>query len=194
MRRRAVLAALIGVLLGVLLTQYAVSVMRVSGSSMAPLVQDGEAVLLLRKPLLQLIEALGARPLRDGAVIALADPQPADAPPWRRLLGPPPPLLKRIVALPGQTLEYRQGERLLDGEPAPEGWAALGGGRLSIPATRLGDEEYFVLGDDRLPLSSRDSRAFGPVPSWRVQGLALVSFRAPREKGVWRWPVSAVGP
>jgi signal peptidase I len=50
-----------------------------------------------------------------------------------------------------------------------------------FPETRLGDEEYFVLGDNRS--FSQDSRAFGPVPRDAIFGRTVLIY----------WPLGRIG-
>ena len=88
--------------------------------------------------------------------------------------------VKRIVALPGQTVDIREstGELLIDGEPLLEPYIYEGTGSkagVSYPLT-LGEDEYFVLGDHRE--NSLDSRNYGPVRKGQLDGRMLfILFR-----------------
>jgi signal peptidase I len=80
--------------------------------------------------------------------------------------------VKRVVGLPGETVELCAGELYVDGEPAVQhfpyrrGWSTCG-------PVELGEDEYFVLGDNRP--RSRDSRSFGAVRRGKIKGV--VRFR-----------------
>jgi len=177
--KRPILAVLLGLALGVLLSQFAVTLMRVDGVSMQPTLQDRDVVVVLRPQVHRLLEALGAAPAAsgDGTVLVLLDP--VTAPPrsgtaWRDYLDRvrEPLLVKRVVAGPGETVAYQDGERFLDGSPAPEPWLA--------PA----DRGHFR--------TDRDSRTFGPVSLASVRGQVIARFQWPRQGSTWRWPFAAV--
>ena len=66
--------------------------------------------------------------------------------------------MKRVIGLPGETVEYRDGNLLIDGEILEEEYETtdiVELGLLEEPIT-LGSGEFFVLGDDRQ--NSDDSR------------------------------------
>jgi signal peptidase I len=89
-------------------------------------------------------------------------------------------LIKRVIGLPGETIEVRGGEVHIDGERLDEQWATrLGGGDYG-PYTIL-PLHVFVMGDNRG--SSNDSRSFGAVHVDDVVGRAWFSY----------WPVEYVG-
>jgi signal peptidase I len=90
------------------------------------------------------------------------------------------PLIKRVVALPGETVEVRGGHVLIDGQPLAEPWVTHWGGR-DYPATFVPPLHVLVLGDNRP--SSRDSRSFGPVSIDQLVGHALFIYWPPDQIG-----------
>ena len=75
--------------------------------------------------------------------------------------------IKRVIGLPGDTVEVREGTVILNGQPmAPSVVAA---------------ESYFVMGDHRS--SSNDSRAWGPVHRRFIYGKAVFAY----------WPLDRLG-
>ncbi len=80
-------------------------------------------------------------------------------------------LIKRVVGLPGETVEIRDNAVLIDGvrlleDYLPEGLVMSDEGPWEVP---LG--QYFVMGDNRN--SSNDSRRFGPIDRDRIVGRAF---------------------
>lgn len=78
--------------------------------------------------------------------------------------------IKRIVGVPGDRIEVREGRLFRNGEPAPEAYLdpSLRVGGPDFPPMVLESGEYFVLGDNRK--NSRDSRFHGPVPIDQIYG------------------------
>lgn len=197
---RALAALLSGLLIGVALTQFGLTIMRVSGESMAPTLHGGQFVVLIRPPLHATLELLGVTSplLVDGAVLAIRDPQaqPATARGWPARLvdwAAADLLVKRVVGLPGETIAFKSGERYLNGALAPEPWLDPAyAGTSNVSPTVIGQGEVYVLGDDRLPLASRDSRTFGALGTSGVRGTVVLAFRALRRDGDWQWPVAPV--
>ena len=69
--------------------------------------------------------------------------------------------VKRLVGLPGETVEIRDGQVLVNGQVLDEPYDIVPLSGNCGPFT-LGEDEYFILGDNR-PMSN-DSCNFGPVP------------------------------
>jgi signal peptidase I len=82
-------------------------------------------------------------------------------------------LVKRIVGLPGETIEIHQGVVYVDGEPLPEPYQH-GNGLSNMPPVTLGPLSYFVLGDNRD--NSNDSRSFGPVKREHILGRVWLRY------------------
>ena len=86
------------------------------------------------------------------------------------------PLIKRVIGLPGETVEIRQGQVFINGEPLEEPWETQSYSG-SYPATYVPPLYVFVLGDNRA--NSRDSRSFGVVPIEWLTARALFVYWPP---------------
>ncbi len=143
----------------------------VDGHSMAPQIDDGDRVLIDTLAYDVRVQRPGADagPLVDvplhaigrGDVVAFAHGQGDD----RRIY------LKRVIALPGETVALVRGVVWIDGAPYPEAFGArldtTDMAPVNVPANA-----FFVLGDNRG--DSDDSRAFGAVPQQDVIGKAVL--------------------
>lgn len=84
-------------------------------------------------------------------------------------------LVKRVIAIPGDTVEVRQGVALVNGEV--EHTPGLGAGpfdRTYVEPRRVSEGELFVMGDNR-PVAL-DSRQIGAIPMGSVTGRAVFRF------------------
>jgi signal peptidase I len=86
-------------------------------------------------------------------------------------------LIKRVIGLPGEVVEIRNGQVLIDGRPLDESYVANPSG-YSQEATPIPEGMYFVLGDNRN--NSSDSHNWGTLPREQVVGKAWVSYWPPR--------------
>ena len=82
---------------------------------------------------------------------------------------------KRVIGLPGDTVEGKRGRVYVDGRPADNIRTA------PFAAVHLGHDQYFVMGDNRTV--SADSRAFGPVPRNAIYARVVLNV----------WPVGRFG-
>ena len=98
------------------------------------------------------------------------------------------PLVKRVIGLPGDEIEIRDGELLLNGDPQEEPYLAEKLCDPDLPLTcsfgpvTVPEGHVFVMGDNRT--HSVDSRFFGPVPEEDLIGEALVRFWPPGHAGL----------
>jgi signal peptidase I len=85
--------------------------------------------------------------------------------------------IKRVVGLPGETVEARNGHVYVDGRRLIEPYLPAGTRTLSLPATRVPAGRLFVMGDNRG--NSSDSRVFGPIRRSTVVGRTIVKVWPP---------------
>lgn len=84
--------------------------------------------------------------------------------------------IKRVVGLPGDYVQIIDGQVYINGNLYEEDY--IYGDYTMTDAQfewQLSDTEYFLMGDNRQPYGSTDSRYFGPVDIERIEGT--VSFR-----------------
>ena len=158
--RRAVnwVTDIIGVIALGCFTVYAFGVqVTVSGNSMSPLLNADDVVLVN-----QLSYDLG-KPDRFDVVVFRREDGKAN--------------IKRIIGLPGETVQIRGGQVYINGEVLPDerelGTVSLAG--LAENPITLGEDEYFLLGDNQN--SSEDSRFSNVGNVKEDQILGKVWFR-----------------
>jgi signal peptidase I len=79
--------------------------------------------------------------------------------------------IKRVVALPGETVEGREGGIHVDGRRLNEPYLPAGTVTSDFAPVKVPDGHLFVMGDNRA--NSSDSRVFGPIPKSSVVGRTI---------------------
>lgn len=137
---------------------------KVEGTSMNPLLSDQERIFINKF-------VYRFEPIERGDVVVFWYP-----------LDRSKSFIKRVVGLPGETIEIRSGVVYVNGSKLPDQYvpASYLDGSTYAPR-RIAPDEYFVMGDHRD--SSNDSRVFGPVPRQYIYGKAVFAY----------WPVNDIG-
>ncbi|MBE9059454.1 signal peptidase I [cf. Phormidesmis sp. LEGE 11477] len=88
--------------------------------------------------------------------------------------------IKRVIGLPGQTVQVTQGRVYVDGQPLDEDYI-LEMPEYEMPPVEVPASRLFVMGDNRN--DSNDSHVWGFLPVQNVIGRAALRF----------WPLDKVG-
>jgi signal peptidase I len=154
----------VAVLFCFFLIAFVAQAFRVQGTSMEPLLLDGERIVVNKF-------VYRFQPIERGDVVVFWYPR-----------DPSVSFIKRVVARPGDRVEMRSGRLFVDGRPVREAYLDEGSRDAdSFPATEVRKGYYFVLGDHRR--SSNDSRTWGEVPERYIYGRAVFRF----------WPLRRLG-
>ena len=137
---------------------------KVEGTSMTPLISDQERIFINKF-------VYRFEPIARGDVVVFLYP-----------LDRSKSFIKRVVGLPEDTVEIRDGQVYLNSKLLPEPYIPPESDDFgTYPPTQIPKGEYFVMGDHRT--SSNDSRIFGPVPRKFIYGKAVFAY----------WPVDHFG-
>jgi len=137
---------------------------KVEGTSMAPLLSDQERIFINKF-------VYRFEPIQRRDVVVFWYP-----------LDRSKSFIKRVIALPGESVEIRQGIVYVNGHAIQEPYVPPQYEDMSdFGPMRVPKDSYFVMGDHRI--SSNDSRVFGPVASEYIYGRAVFAY----------WPVDHFG-
>ena len=122
---------------------------KVVGNTMAPALNDGDLIIIDRNP---------AKLERGDIVIFLYPDDPVKS------------YLKRIVGLPNETIDIREGKVFINGQPLVETYVnpEFDQSRRDLEPVTLAADSYFVIGDNRD--NSSDSRIWGPLKRSFIYG------------------------
>lgn len=149
--------ALINLLLLYVMIINSIGVSKVAGTSMEPTLRDGSFVLInklsshLRRP-------------RYGDVVVISQKEKGYS------------ITKRVIGVPGDTVMIEDGTVYVNGSPLPEIYTLGKSGEMN--PVRVVEETIFVLGDNRDPGESLDSRSteMGLIKTKDVKGYGFVSL------------------
>lgn len=150
---------------------FAVQPVVVEGTSMVPQLNDGER-LLVNKLVYYKFRNISWGHLDRGDIVVFWYPGDPDK-----------SYVKRIIGLPGETVEVRNGKVYIDGTELKEPYLdTIHNQNLRDNMTKTVDQHYyFVMGDNRD--NSSDSRVWGLVPEKYIYGKAFFRYWKPSNVG-----------
>lgn len=140
---RSLIPYIIIIVVVVFIRTFIITPVKVNGTSMYPTL-EGDEIMLLNK--------IGAIDRFDIVVLKLDGEQNN--------------LIKRIIGLPGETVEIKNNEIYINDELLDDPYGT--GITYNIDPVTLGEDEYFILGDNRIV--SLDSRVFGKIHRSEIKG------------------------
>ncbi|MGB8509350.1 MAG: signal peptidase I [Pyrinomonadaceae bacterium] len=167
-------------MIAALVVVFVVQPVKVEGTSMLPRLHDGERIFVNK------LVYYGVPPVDRGDIIVFWFPD-----------DPSKSYIKRVIGLPGETVQARDNHIIINGrelvEPyldpthnaAPYGLMKMDERQLGLSGTvYVKPHYYFVMGDNRD--NSSDSRAWGLVPEKYIYGKALFRYWPLPQAGVIR--------
>lgn len=148
----------------------------VVGHSMDPTLQNGEYGFT------SVISPMVSDPSRGDIVVVNQKNEQGETERW----------VKRVIGLPGETIECRNGKVYVDGVvldessylkqdfidealakyKADHGQQDYGTFNYDFTPVTLGEDEYWVMGDNRM--NSKDSREIGPIKKDEIYGMGVL--------------------
>jgi len=161
------LIIIVFILFGVFFVQPVV----VEGTSMLPQLHDGER-LLVNKLVYYRIQSVSWGHIERGDIVVFWFPNDPDK-----------SYVKRVIGLPGETVELKNGRVIVNGTELNEDYLDKEYTQsMPPPMTKKVDEHhYFVMGDNRD--NSSDSRYWGLVPEKYIYGKAFFRYWKPSNIG-----------
>ena len=168
-----------------LLIQGSLRNFRVDGNSMQPTLDAGQYLLVNKLVYFKLDTGRLSQIIpfwkvdKPSTHFAIHPPKRGEVIVFRFPRDPSKDFVKRVIGLPGEVIDIRDGTVHIDGVPLEEPYLTVQD-QSTLQRREIGEKEYFVMGDNRR--SSNDSRAWGPVPEANLRGKVWVIY----------WPFSQV--
>lgn len=125
----------------------------VSGTSMEPTLNNGDFLLVSKIPTY-------FKKYHRGDILIIDSPDLDEY------------YVKRLIGLPGETVEIKDGKVYINGKWMKEYYTSEDTASYANTKWKLGNNEYFVMGDNRASGASNDSRLFGPIPAEHIKAVS----------------------
>jgi signal peptidase I len=156
----------LSVMIAVVVILFLYQPVKVEGTSMEPSLENDERVFINK-----FVYRFGISDIHRGDTVVFLYPKDATK-----------SYIKRVIALPGDTVEVRFGTVIVNGQELTEPYVAEANrDHFLMDPKLLGPDEYFVLGDHRS--SSNDSRLGWTVSKRDIYGKAVFAY----------WPLDRLG-
>jgi signal peptidase I len=157
---------LLSVVIAILVILFVYQPVKVEGTSMMPSLEDQERIFINK-----FIYRFGMGDIQRGDMVVFWFPG-----------DPSKSYIKRVIGLPGDTVEIANGQVSVNGRALKEDYVPSNyRDTQSIEPEHVPPDHYFVLGDHRS--SSNDSRSWGSVHRRHIYGKAVFVY----------WPIEKMG-
>lgn len=156
-----ILPVAIAIVLAIIIRFFIGGATTVSGTSMEPTLENGDFLLVSKIPTY-------FKKYHRGDILIIDSPDLDEY------------YVKRLIGLPGETVEIKDGKVYINGKWMKEYYTSEDTASYANTKWKLGNNEYFVMGDNRASGASNDSRLFGPIPAEHIK--AVSRFRI--------WPIT----
>jgi signal peptidase I len=153
----------VSVVLAIVVILFLYQPVKVEGTSMMPALVDQERIFINK-----FIYRFGIGDIERGDLVVFWFP-----------VDPTKSYIKRVIGVPGDTVEMENGAVIVNGQRLDEQYVIRD--RYTMAPFRVEADEFFVLGDHRA--SSNDSRSWGAVPRRYIYGKAVFVY----------WPMEKMG-
>ena len=140
---KEVIPYIVIVVVVVLIRTFIITPVRVDGDSMKNTLKNGDILLLYKLSSIDRFDIIVLDEEKDNEKI-----------------------IKRVIGLPGETVAIKKGKIYINDKVIDDEYAH--GETSDYNKVTLKDDEYFILGDNRL--ISKDSRYFGPIKDNEIKG------------------------
>ncbi len=140
---KEVIPYIVIVVVVVLIRTFIITPVRVDGDSMKNTLKNGDILLLYKLSSIDRFDIIVLDEEKDNEKI-----------------------IKRVIGLPGETVAIKKGKIYINDKVIDDDYAY--GETTDYNKVTLKDDEYFILGDNRL--ISKDSRYFGPIKDNEIKG------------------------
>ena len=138
----------------------------ISGQSMSPTIEDGDSLLLKKYE-----SVLNNEEYNRGDIVVFESPLDKEEKPFLKKM-----FVKRVIGLPGDKINISEGKVFVNNESIEEVYiknnsftdSLYYGDNYIVP-----EGEIFVIGDNRGPGGSNDSRSFGSISLASIKGKAV---------------------
>lgn len=157
---------MVSVVIAVVIILFIYQPVKVEGTSMMPALVDQERIFINK-----FVYRFGISSVERGDMVVFWFPGDLSK-----------SYIKRVIGVPGDTVQVDNGTVMINGRPLEEGYVPEEyRDHTSMSPTRVPDDQFFVLGDHRS--SSNDSRSWGMVPRRYIYGKAVFVY----------WPLDKIG-
>jgi signal peptidase I len=162
-----VLDILIAAAVSIFLITYVASAYKIEGNSMQTVLNDQERIIISK------LAVKNGNIDRCDIVVLRKPDEPSRS------------IIKRVIGLPEEIIEIREGDVYINGRKLPEPYLKkqkdIMFRSINMKPLLIQKNHYFVIGDNRAV--SQDSRFFGPVPENYIYGKTIFRY----------WPLSKFG-